>query len=391
MADDVWADARVCILDDEPSNVLLLERLLGQEGYRHLVTLTDPRRFIALLDEAPPDLVLLDLLMPHVDGYDVLERIGERWQGVRRPPVLVLTADATPAARERALTAGAMDFLTKPFDALDVLLRVRNLLARRRLELELLSHNESLERRVRSRTRELQTSLERLRRASRQREALLERFVSAQEEERARVATDVHDDTVQAMVAAGIRLELLARRLPDPDRRAEVDQVRGSVSDALDRLRALMFDLRPAALESDGLAAALRLHMERRLAGGPTHELISNLEKEPPMGVRTVLFRIAQEALANVRRHSGASHVSVTLSEREGSFGVTIQDDGRGFDPGLVPAPGAGHFGLVSMSERASVAGGSCQVTSSPGQGTLVSAWLPGSHESRLKRSRQDA
>jgi len=124
--------ARVFIIDDSSANVALLEKMLAHAGLRSIHTATDPRDALARLDEVDPDLVLLDLHMPHLDGYEMLALIAERAGGAYLP-VLVLTADTSPQATHRALGLGARDFLTKPFEMVEVTLRVYNLLETRYL------------------------------------------------------------------------------------------------------------------------------------------------------------------------------------------------------------------------------------------------------------------
>src|SRR5439155_3275657 len=141
--------ARILIVDDESANVRLLERLLQREGYTNLKSTTDARQALPLYTEFRPDLVLLDLAMPHVDGFQILERIKPLVPLKAYLPVLVLTADITMETKRRALESGAKDFLTKPFDQVEVLLRIRNLLETRLLHQELARHNESLEEIVR--------------------------------------------------------------------------------------------------------------------------------------------------------------------------------------------------------------------------------------------------
>ncbi len=148
-------DAKILIVDDEPSNVLLMERLLQDAGYHRLSTTTDSRRALGLFRELAPDLVLLDLMMPHLDGLAVLAQLKGEIPADAYVPVLVLTADATLEAKRKALSAGAQDFLTKPFEQFEVLLRIRNLLATRRLHLALEEQNRSLEETVRQRTERL--------------------------------------------------------------------------------------------------------------------------------------------------------------------------------------------------------------------------------------------
>ena len=150
-------EATILIVDDEEGNVALLERVLSRNGYQRVVATTDPRQVIDLIAERSPDLLLLDLHMPGPDGYQILRQIRESPDRERRLlPVIVLTADATPDARHRALSDGADDFLTKPFDVVEVAFRIKNTLERQRLHQEIRLQNELLETRVRDRTQQLE-------------------------------------------------------------------------------------------------------------------------------------------------------------------------------------------------------------------------------------------
>src|SRR5438552_2166779 len=145
--------ARICSADDRPANVRLLGRMLAEGGYRQVKSTTDSRQVLALAGAFEPDLILLDLMMPHLDGIAVIQQL-------RIPedvfvPLLVTKADATSEAKKRALEAGAKDFLTKPFDRLEVMLRIRNLLDTRSLYLDLERHNRSLEQVIAERTQRL--------------------------------------------------------------------------------------------------------------------------------------------------------------------------------------------------------------------------------------------
>src|SRR5688572_32277137 len=110
---DLMRRSTILIVDDEPANVVLLERLLKREGFSRLLTTTDPRRALPLFQEHPVDLVLLDLMMPELDGYALLEAFSRLIPAQAYLPILVLTADVTLAARRRALSLGAREFLTK--------------------------------------------------------------------------------------------------------------------------------------------------------------------------------------------------------------------------------------------------------------------------------------
>jgi signal transduction histidine kinase len=138
--------ARILVVDDEEANVDLLEQVLARAGYTRVTGVTDPRRVLPLFQAEPPDLVLLDLLMPHLDGFAVMEQIRPQVPADAFLPILVLTADATTETKRRALGVGATDFLTKPFDQVELLLRINNLLRTRTLHLQLAGQVERLER-----------------------------------------------------------------------------------------------------------------------------------------------------------------------------------------------------------------------------------------------------
>jgi signal transduction histidine kinase len=146
---------KILVVDDEPVNVRLLERILLGVGYRDVITTTDARQVLDLYRSHQPDLVLLDLMMPYLDGAAVLGQLRAETGDTVYLPIVVLTADGALEARQRALTAGATDFLTKPFEQLEMILRIRNLLDTRRLYLTIEAHNRSLEQTVRERTERL--------------------------------------------------------------------------------------------------------------------------------------------------------------------------------------------------------------------------------------------
>jgi DNA-binding response OmpR family regulator len=124
---------------------LLLERILQTGGYQNITTTTDPRQVLEFFAVYQPDLILLDLMMPHVDGLELMTQLRSRIPEDTYLPIMVLTADATAKAKQQALSHGAKDFLTKPFDATEVLLRVYNLLETRWLSVQLQKHIKSLE------------------------------------------------------------------------------------------------------------------------------------------------------------------------------------------------------------------------------------------------------
>lgn len=148
--------ARILVVDDQDSNVQLLERLLRLKGYADIESITDSRLTVDRFVATRPDLILLDLRMPHLSGLEVLEELQPLIGDEEYLPILILTADTAPETKQTALSMGAKDFLNKPFDAVEVLLRIRNLLETRFLYRELRDQNAQLDRKVRERTRELE-------------------------------------------------------------------------------------------------------------------------------------------------------------------------------------------------------------------------------------------
>ena len=149
------AEPRVLVIDDAIADIALLQTMLADAGYHHVVTLTDPRRATVAYRSLKPDVILLDLRMPHLSGVDVIERLRPEI-GFEYVPIVILTADDSTEARHEALAAGAKDFLLKPFDEKEVRLRIANLLETRKLHVTLRNQNRSLEATVRERTADLE-------------------------------------------------------------------------------------------------------------------------------------------------------------------------------------------------------------------------------------------
>jgi signal transduction histidine kinase len=206
---------------------------------------------------------------------------------------------------------------------------------------------------------------------------LLARLVQAQEDERARIAGDVHDDSVQVLAAVEIRLGLLRRQLEevDPGAAEKVDPVHEVVAGAIERLRHLLFDLESPALESN-LGSALDQAASFVLGDEVRWWFTGDHDLELPPELRVTAYRIAKEAMNNVVKHAGAHEVVIDLRSTDDGIQLTLDDNGRGFDPDGVPDL-PGHLGLPGMRDRATIAGGGLEVGPRPGGGTRVRLWLP--------------
>jgi two-component system sensor histidine kinase UhpB len=196
----------------------------------------------------------------------------------------------------------------------------------------------------------------------------------AQEEERRRLARDLHDEVNQALTAILLRLEALAQETP-PERAPELIELKRLVNQAMDELLNLARQLRPSALDDHGLVAALETQLKRfsartgveaRLDTGGDPDEVAEV-------VQTAIYRVAQEALTNVTRHAGATIVELVVAQTNGEVELRVSDDGRGFDPAV---RGRG-LGLVGMAERARLVGGELDVRSAPGGGTTITLRVP--------------
>jgi len=205
----------------------------------------------------------------------------------------------------------------------------------------------------------------------------------AAEEERRRIARELHDDTAQRLAAIQLRLRLLRDERSTPDRTALLEEIRHDLAEAGEAVRRIARGLRPPALEDAGVVTALRSHIRARAEeGGPEVDF----EADAVDGLlgdeeKLVLYRVVQEALSNAVRHAAASLVSIRIETSSQTIRVVVEDDGRGFALGRLQREDGRGLGLVGMRERAGLIGGRVEVESEPGAGTRVRLEIPVSTE----------
>jgi signal transduction histidine kinase len=250
---------------------------------------------------------------------------------------------------------------------------------RLRVDQELQRLNRSLETLVRERTAELRSANEGLRDAELRMRDLSSQLIAAQEQERRRIARELHDDTGQLLTVMRMHLSDLQRgaagateRLPD---------CIAVVDGAIAQIRAMALNLRPTMLDDLGLADALQwaLAQQAKAAGWKTELDADDLPVAIPADVQTACFRIGQEALANAARHAGATHVRLVLRMVGRELELTVRDNGAGFDLAhyQTPEERRKHFGVMSMTERASLVGGTLDIETGPGSGTRIRVRVP--------------
>lgn len=362
--------ASILLVDDEPSNIKLLERTLRPGGDYNLVSTTDARRVVDINQRHRFDLIVLDLNMPYLNGFEVMRRLRES-NGDDLPPILVVTAQHDQEFRVRALHEGAADYITKPFQVDELLARVSNLIKARLYQQHIQTLNQSLEAGVRERTEELFRSRQMIRELAAHHERI-------REEERARIAREIHDEFGQYLTALRMDTAMLNIRfgLSNPELKQHLASMKQSIDTTIGVVRNLAAALRPGALDMGLVSAA-----EWLLAGfgertgipyrlrAPKEELGLDNERA------TAAFRILQEALTNITRYAHASEVHVDIELDDTALVMAVSDDGFGFDPAEVR--GRKTFGLLGIRERVLIFGGDSSIDSEPGGGTMLRIRIP--------------
>jgi signal transduction histidine kinase len=270
--------------------------------------------------------------------------------------------------------------LARSFDAMRA--RVKQSIA------EIQMWNRELDARVQERTRacqeaqqELSELYEELRRKEQARRELLRRVFSAQEEERKRISRELHDETCQVLTGLAYALDDAIETFPNPEFKPQLEHMRTLVTTALREIQHIILDLRPTMLDHLGLVPALRWYAESRLDGTGIRFTLRE-HGEPtrlPTTVETALFRVTQEAINNIARHSRATRAECTLHFTPTQVQVIIKDNGKGFDPKTIFSSNEHRrgLGLLGMQERMSAVGGRVEIESTPGGGALIRLTVP--------------
>jgi len=350
--------ANILIVDDQPANVRLLSRLLTEAGYSQVTSTMNPSEVCGLHRRNGYDLILLDLQMPVMDGFAVME--GLRTNGYESyVPVIVLTAE--PGHKLRALQAGAKDFISKPFDLVEVKTRIRNMLEVRMLYRNLECHNRLLVQAVRDRTAELSE--------------LAAYLIIAREDEKAHLARELHDELGALLTAAKLNLARLRSKLfKDPAIAARLEEVNQHLDKGIALKRRIVEDLRPSSLATLGLTISLA-----NLCAdvGTRLDIVIQIEFDEVRLTedgQLAIYRLVQEALNNVCKYAKATRVRVSVKSEPTLVRVEIEDDGIGFDPS---GPKSAAHGIAGMRFRIEQLKGSMSVASRPGAGALLEAIIP--------------
>ena len=381
-------------MDDKPIKVLLVEddavsaeivkAMVGQDsGVFDIEWVASLGNGLSSLADNNFDLVLLDFGLPDSEGLDTFLKLQKHSPMVA---IIPLTATGDESLALKAIQLGAQDYLFKGTISRQLLTKsMRYAVERKRGEEALRRAHDELERRVVERTQELSAANAKLteqiaerRRAENELRRLSHRLVEVQEGERRNIARELHDEIGQLLTGLKLVIEI-ASRMPIERLGEHCHKAQALVNELMGHVRNLSLDLRPAMLDDLGLLHALLWHFERYTSQTGvtvklTHTGIENERLSPE--IETAAYRIVQEALTNVARHAGTRQVKVSASADAESLILQIADEGNGFDVQSSLAAGRSS-GLAGMRERAQLLGGSLEIQSTIGKGTIISALLP--------------
>ena len=379
------AKATILVAEDDDELRIAIARLLSDE-YRVIVA-QDGNNAIRLAERHLPDLLVSDIEMPGIDGIELTRR-WQRLPGSRLAPVVLLTAYGRLEDRLAGFDAGAVDFVVKPFEPLELLARVRSQLAMRSMALRLLE-TEKLRAEVaeyKAKAAEAQlfsSALEAERKQKQMQQQFLQKLLTSQERERRRIAGDLHDSLGQELVIVRIRAMMAMRVLDEPDTlRPLLTEIAETAAAVMQRVREISHNLRPAELERLGLTTALNAMLDRVATGSATrwNVDIQNIDGVFSEEKEIILYRILQEAVNNIVKHARASLAGVHIQRKNGELSITVSDDGDGIPSRQIregEENSAPTFGLHGMQERVRMLEGTMSVASEEKQGTCIDIVLP--------------
>lgn len=486
----------ILVVDDSPHIVKLIEVNLDFEGYETLGAF-DGEEALKLVKTRHPDLIILDILMPNLDGWSVLESLKKNPE-TASIPVIVLTAVGRTEDRRRGLELGVSDYVTKPFNAMRLIEAVKNTLhpveraqapsveksqtithvaivggsdrahgilqtllgnshvqilglattdtqspavklaremkipitgdphklfglqgldliietephmidptrverANPNLEIlrgystnfvwSLVEEKEASEQRARALVGELHRNVvekaklyDDLQHSKTQIEALLSRVVNAQEEERKRVAAEIHDTIAQSLVGLLTRVQTCQSLLPKTSKKAQsaLDELKTLALENIKEVRQIIFNLRPSTLDDLGLIPTIEHYLKKFETETKikTSLTVHGLEGKLPPVLETAIYRVIQEAMTNVKKHAKADHVSLEILKRSGRLRLTISDNGAGFKPEKArgKSPDGDSVGILGMKERVALLGGTFEVHALEGKGSKIMIEVP--------------
>ncbi|ABK18884.1 ATP-binding response regulator [Syntrophobacter fumaroxidans] len=387
---------KILVVDDEPEMLSLTSWILDSAGYEVFEAST-AAECLESVHEHRPDLVLLDVVLPDLSGLEVCRRIKGDPDLGRTFVVLMSGSLVSPSQQALGLDMGGDGYIARPVASAELLARVQSLVRIKRVEDALQNAYSQLEKRVEERTAELaeaneqlQSEIEerkrteqKLRRSESQLRFLSSQLIRTQEEERKRIALEVHDSIGSTLTAIKFSLEHIVSEAKDAPAVCEALKTPISFTQiAIEESRKIMNDLRPAVLDDLGISATVGWFCRQFQSIHPAIRIerrVEANEEEIPEPLKIVVFRIMQEAFHNISKHSRADLVRVSLTVKGGALRLTIEDNGVGFNVKALRRKEGQirRLGLTSMKERTELSGGSFTLKSRTGGGTTVEAFWP--------------
>ncbi len=366
--------ARILLVDDEPLIIEMIRPALEEANYAVSVAVNGELALRAV-ESVHPDIIILDIIMPGIDGYETCRRLKSNIS-TNEIPVIFSTTLSETFDKVKGFQCGASDYILKTADVDELLARIDTHLSIYRLRHELNDLNKTLEERVTMQTEELVRSNESLRKEIKERKSaeqqvreLSRDLVRSQDEERQRIARDLHDSVAQTLLAAKMKL-------------FEFDKKSGNIEDefhqgislldrALQELKEIYGNLYPSMLRDLGLGAAVRWYAKHQLEMNKiTVALELDINEDVSEEIKVNVFRIMQELFSNIARHSGADSVTVVLHvQDENNIAISVDDNGIGFKAEEKAGKG---YGLSTIRQRCDQNGFSLKIDSSRGSGTRI-------------------
>jgi len=348
----------ILLADDSPDNLKLIIANLEENGCE-LVVAVDGLEALSLAQRVHPDLILLDVMMPGMDGFEVCRRL-KTLPAFNDVPVIFMTSLSMPRDKLDGFAAGAVDYLVKPLQLDEVRARVQAHLRLRALQRQLETQNT-----------ELRANETRLRQSRDLLRALAARNDEQHERERRDIARKIHEDLAQRLLALRFGLTTLGAGVGETD---QIAAMRQTIDDSIRKIREMVATLRPTVLDM-GIAAAMHWLVRDFQQGiGLAFEVEIDDNTDIADETVTFFFRAARELLVNVALHAAAQTVWLKFGADGKVCRLTIRDNGRGFDPGTQRRDA---LGLAHLDEQTRQHGGHLSIVSSPGRGTTIEIRLP--------------
>ncbi|MCC5634178.1 response regulator [Nostoc sphaeroides CHAB 2801] len=354
----------ILIVDDTIDNLRLLSKMLTKQGYE-VRCVTNGATAVMGAKAQPPDLILLDITMPGLNGYEVCQQLKADAL-TREIPVIFISALNETFDKVKAFTVGGVDYISKPFQLEEVFVRIETQLTTRRLQAQLQVQN--------SRLQQAETDL--LKALEQERELNLRLQEMATIEERNRIARDIHDSLGHSLVALNIQLEAAMALWQDNTTKAYecLLEAKQLGSETLKAVRESVALIRAEPLQSQLLEAAIANLIEEfhRLTGILPESKIQ-IPANAPHAMNTTIYRILQEGLTNICKYAKATVVQIQIQPTTDGWELILEDNGKGFE---VDSARNG-FGLQGMQERITALGGRLEITSQPNLGCRITAKFP--------------